>query len=147
MSTVSALYHIVISTHRRQMTIPADACNDMYRYIWGIIKNRKCVLYRIGGIENHIHMLIHLKPDLSLSELMRDIKQSTSKWAKSNPMFPHFAGWGKEYGAFTCAYSSKENIVHYIMNQREHHSRVSFEEELKELTDREGLKWHPNNLT
>ena len=112
MSTVNALYHIVINTYRREMTIPDTSSEVIYRYIWGIIRNHNCILYRIGGIENHIHMLIHLHPDVNLSALMRDIKQSSSKWVKSNPqLFPLFRGWGKEYGAFSCSCSAKESII------------------------------------
>ena len=147
MSTVNALYHIVINTYRRQMTIPANASEEMYRYIWGIIKNHNCVLYRIGGIENHIHMLVHLHPDVSLSSLMRDIKQSSSKWAKKQPLFSGFAGWGKEYAAFSCSYSSKEVIVNYIKNQRTHHNRTTFENEFKEMVEKSGQAWNDYLLT
>ena len=147
MSTVNALYHIVINTIRREMTIPPQASEEMYRYIWGIIRNKNCFLYRIGGIENHIHMLIHLHPDIPLSSLVRDIKQSSSKWAKGNPLFPVFRGWGKEYAAFSCSYSAKDTIIEYIKKQREHHHRVSFERELKEFVEREGQRWNDYKLT
>ena len=147
MSTVNAIYHIVINTYRREMTIPEQSCEEMYRYIWGIIKNHNCVLYRIGGIENHIHLLVHLHPSVSLSDLLRDIKQSTSKWAKNHPSFPLFSGWGKEYAAFSCSYSSKDAIVAYIKGQREHHHGQPFEQELKSLIEREGMAWNENKLT
>ena len=58
MSAVNSLYHIVINTYRREMTIPYETSEHMYRYIWSIINSRKCKLYRIGGIGNHIHMLL-----------------------------------------------------------------------------------------
>ena len=148
MSTVNALYHIVINTYRREMTIPDTSSEVIYRYIWGIIRNHNCILYRIGGIENHIHMLIHLHPDVNLSALMRDIKQSSSKWVKSNPqLFPLFRGWGKEYGAFSCSCSAKESIINYIKSQREHHGRVTFEQEFKEIAESEGLAWNEHKLT
>ena len=147
MSTVNAIYHIVINTYRREMTISAENCEELYRYIWGIIRNHNCVLYRIGGIENHIHILIHLHPDVNLSAFVRDIKQSSSKWAKGNSLFPKFRGWGKEYAAFSCSYSSKDNVVEYIKGQREHHHRVSFEDEFQKMTESEGIGWNPNKLT
>ena len=147
MSTVNAIYHIVINTYCREMTIPESSSEEMYRYIWGIIKNHNCTLYRIGGIENHIHMLVHLHPSVSLSDLLRDIKQSTTKWAKNNPLFPRFSGWGKEYAAFSCSYSSKDAIIKYIKGQREHHHGTSFEQELKSLVEREGMAWNDNKLT
>ena len=147
MSTVNAIYHVVINTYRREMTISEANAEYMYRYIWGILKNKKCILYRIGGIENHIHMLIHLHPDVSLSALIRDIKQSSTKWAKGNPLFPVFKGWGKEYAAFSCSYSSKDAIVNYIKSQREHHCRATFEQEFEEMVQKEGISWNENKLT
>ena len=147
MSTVNAIYHIVINTYCREMTIPHSSSEEMYRYIWGIIKNHNCKLYRIGGIENHIHMLVHLHPSVSLSDLLRDIKQSTTKWAKNNPLFPMFSGWGKEYAAFSCSYSNKDAIINYIKGQREHHHSTFFEQELKALVEREGMVWNDNKLT
>ena len=147
MSTVNALYHIIINTHRRQMTIPENCCDDLYRYIWGIIKNHNCVLYRIGGIQNHIHMLIQIHPDVNLSSLVRDIKASSSKWAKGNPSFPNFVGWGKEYGAFTCSYNDKDRLISYIKGQRVHHKVQSFEEEFKSIIIESGNNWNDNKLT
>ena len=147
MSTVNAIYHIVINTYCREMTIPESSSEEMYRSIWGSIKNHTCTLYRIGGIENHIHMLVHLHPSVSLSDLLRDIKQSTTKWAKNHPLFPMFSGWGKEYAAFSCSYSSKDAIINYIKSQREHHHGESFEQEIKTLVEREGMAWNENKLT
>lgn len=147
MSTVNAIYHIVINTYCREMTIPMQSSEEMYRYIWGIVKNHNCTLYRIGGIENHIHMLLHLHPDVNLSALVRDIKQSTTKWAKNNPLFPAFSGWGKEYAAFSCSYSSKDSIIEYIKNQYVHHHDVTFEQEFKSMTESEGISWNDKKLT
>lgn len=75
MSRVNAIFHIVINTHNRQMTIRNDHREDLYRYIWKIIKNNDCVLYRINGLPNHLHILLDLKPTLALSDLVRQIKQ------------------------------------------------------------------------
>ena len=147
MSTVNSIHHIIINTYRREMTIPEQSREELYRYIWGIVRNHQFVLYRIGGIENHIHLLINLHPGVALSSLMRDIKQFSSKWAKGNPLFPKFSGWGKEYAAFSCSYSSKDAIIEYIKNQREHHHGISFEQEFKSLLGAEELPWDDNKLT
>ncbi len=74
MSKVKALYHIVFCTKRRQMTISETHSEDVYRFIWNIIKESRSKLLRIGGIQNHIHLLIDLNPSIALSSLMRDIK-------------------------------------------------------------------------
>ena len=95
MSAVNSIYHIVINTYRREMTIPDETSEHMYRYIWSIINSRNCKLYRIGGIGNHIHMLVELSPAMALSDLVRDIKQGSSKWAKQQVYFPMFSGWAR----------------------------------------------------
>ena len=147
MSKVVSLHHIVINTKNRQMTIATEHCEDMYRFITSIIKRNNCVLYRIGGIENHIHMLVDLSPTVTLSHLMWDIKRSSSDWAKHIGLFPEFVGWGKEYAAFSVSDSQKEAVITYIMGQREHHQQVSFEDELMRITKRNGVKWRDYLLT
>ena len=147
MSKVVSLHHIIINTKGRQMTIVREHCEDMYRFITSIVKRNKCVLYRIGGIENHIHMLIDLSPTVTLSHLMWDVKRSSSDWAKQSGMFPGFMGWGKEYGAFSVSAAHKEAVIAYIMNQPEHHNRVAFDDEYKRITERNGMPWQDYMLT
>ena len=147
MSAVSSMFHVVINTYRRQMTIPDETSEHLYRYIWSIIKSRGCKLYRINGIGNHIHMLIELSPTIALSDLVRDIKLGSSKWAKQQVFFPQFSGWGKEYGAFSCSQRDKEAIVKYIINQREHHQSKSFDDEYRDFIEECGLEWNDFRLT
>ena len=147
MSAVSSMYHVVINTYRRQMTIPDETSEQLYRYIWSIIKSRGCRLYRINGIGNHIHMLIELAPTIALSDLVRDIKQGSSKWAKQQVYFPQFSGWGKEYGAFSCSSRDRETIMNYIINQREHHKVKTFEDEYKYMVEMSGIEWNEHRLT
>ena len=105
-------------------------------------------MYRINGIGNHIHMLIELSPTVALSDLVRDIKQGSSKWAKQQVYFPQFRGWGKEYGAFSCSQREKDAIINYIINQREHHKTGStFEHEYREMIEQSGVEWNDNRLT
>lgn len=73
MSKVKALYHIVFCTKRREMTIPLEHIDELYRFIWYEIKDQNCRLIRIGGIQNHLHLLIDLHPSMALSNLMRII--------------------------------------------------------------------------
>lgn len=147
MSAVSSMFHIVINTYRRQMTIPDETSEHMYRYIWSIIKSRNCRLYRIDGTGNHIHMLVELSPTMALSDLVRDIKQGSSKWAKQQVYFPQFSGWGKEYGAFSVGQREKDNIVNYIIHQREHHKSRPFEDEYRAIIAECGLEWNDFRLT
>ena len=148
MSAVTAIYHIVINTYRREMTLPLASCDNLYRYIARVVENSQSTLLAINGIENHIHLLINLHPSVRLSDLVRDIKLSTSQWIKQNRVaFPQFAGWGKEYGAFTYALRDKEMVANYIRNQRTHHQRESFEDEYRKHVTNAGLEWNDYRLT
>ena len=141
------MFHVVINTYRRQMTIPDETSEHMYRYIWSIIKSRNSRLYRINGTGNHIHMLIELSPTMALSDLVRDIKQGSSKWAKQQVYFPQFSGWGKEYGAFSVGRREKNVVVKYIINQREHHKSRTFEDEYRAIIEECGFEWNDFRLT
>ena len=147
MSAVCSLFHIVINTLRREMTIPDVDSENLYRYITAIVQSRQCRLLRINGIGNHIHLLVELSPTVKLSDLVRDVKQGSSKWAKQQPAFSQFKGWGKEYGAFSCSIRDKDRIINYINNQREHHKVRSFEDEYQQMIERSGLEWNDYRLT
>ncbi len=148
MSAVTAIYHIVINTHRREMTLPLSSCDQLYRYIARVVQNSQSTLLAINGIENHIHLLVNLHPSVRLSDLVRDIKLSTSQWMKQNPdYFPQFRGWGKEYGAFTYALRDKEMVANYIKNQRAHHQRETFEDEYRKHLLNAGIEWNEYRLT
>lgn len=147
MSNVSAIYHIVINTKKRMMTIPDDYKRDLYMYIYGILKSNKCLLYRINGTRNHVHMLINLHPSVALSSLMQSIKQSSSKWMKENACFPFFEGWGKEYYAASIARDGIERVIEYIKNQENHHYLTSFETEMEQMCATHGIPFNKEYLT
>ncbi|MBR5102212.1 MAG: IS200/IS605 family transposase [Muribaculaceae bacterium] len=136
MSTTKSLYHIVINTKSREKTIPEENKRELYAYLFGIIKNKHCTLLRMNGIENHIHMLVDLAPDIALSDFMRELKRSSSLWIKSHhELFPRFVGWGREYYAFSCGVAQKDAIVEYIKEQEIHHKTVSFDDEMKCISE------------
>ncbi len=127
------LYQIVYSTKNREHTLVAENRKELYKYIWGILKNNKCHLYQIGGIEDHLHIVTHLHPSVALSSLIKDIKLASTTYIKENHMFPDFCGWQDGYGAFTYSIGAKENLINYVKNQEEHHRKKSFLEEYRAL--------------
>ncbi|MCB9032306.1 MAG: IS200/IS605 family transposase [Chitinophagales bacterium] len=133
MSYYKIYYHIIFGTKHRKMTISEENSQALYKYIHGIIKNKKCKLYRINGIENHIHILTDLHPTIALSDFVKDIKVASSVWMKSTNLFPDFEGWQEGYGAFTYSSNEKDKIINYIKNQKEHHQTKTFIEEYKQL--------------
>ena len=127
------LYQIVYSTKYAENTMALDESEKLYRYMWGVLKNKKCVLYRLNGTENHLHILTHVHPSVSVSSLVKDIKVSSSVWLKEQGIFPDFIGWQEGYGAFTYHINQKETLINYVKNQREHHYVKTFKEEYIEL--------------
>ena len=135
------LYHIIFHTKSGKQTLNQEYAKELYAYINGFIKQKNCFLYRINGIENHIHLLSDLHPSLALADYMRDMKASSSLWLKKNEKFPYFEGWAEGYGAFTYAWRDKDVIVNYIKNQQEHHKTMSFEEEYRQLLKEFGIEY------
>ncbi|MDR1052898.1 MAG: IS200/IS605 family transposase [Planctomycetaceae bacterium] len=140
MSYTRLLYHIVFRTKCSRNTISETHERELYAYIMGIIENKKSKLYRIGGTENHIHLLIDMHPTFALSDLMRDIKEHSSKWLARNPNFPNFEGWGISFAGFTYSLGDKQTIINYIKNQKEHHKTISFEEEYRRFLIDNGIE-------
>lgn len=134
------LYHIVFRTKNSRKTLVQEHSKELYAYLMGVIKNKKCFLYRINGMEEHIHILCDLHPSLALADYLRDMKTASSIWLKQNSKFPKFEGWADGYAAFTYAWRDKDMIVNYIKNQQEHHKIESFEDELRRLLKEHGVE-------
>jgi REP element-mobilizing transposase RayT len=140
MSYTRLLYHIVFRTKHSKNTIPEAHEKELYAYIMGIIENKKSKLYRIGGTENHIHLLIDMHPTFALSDFMKELKEYSSKWLSKNPNFPDFEGWTVSFAGFTYNLFDKQTIVNYIKNQKEHHKTVSFETEYRQFLTDNGIE-------
>jgi len=134
MSTYTqTLYQIVFSTKNRELSLVKEGREKLFRYVWGVLKNNNCHLYRINGVDDHIHILTSLHPSIALSGLVKDLKVASSKFIKENQVFPNFGYWQSGYGAFTYSYDAKNKLIEYIKNQEEHHKTVSFLDEYKML--------------
>jgi REP element-mobilizing transposase RayT len=127
------LYHIVFRTKDSLPTIWQNNADELYSYITGIIKHKKSHLYRINGVENHLHILTDMNPSIAPMDFVKDIKVASSIWMKRSNLFPAFYGWEVGYGSFTCSYKDIDTIIEYIKNQREHHKKITFEEEYRKL--------------
>jgi REP element-mobilizing transposase RayT len=123
------LYQIVFGTKNNEQIMIESGQEALYKYIWGILKNKKCHLYRINGVQDHIHIVTHIHPTIALSFLIKDIKIASSEYINSEGIFPNFNGWQDGYGAFTYAISAKDNLIEYVKNQKVHHRKVSFRDE------------------
>ena len=113
---------------------------------WGILKNNKGHLYRINGIEDHIHIITSLHPSVSLANLVKDIKLGSTSFIKEKKIFPNFGGWQDGYSAFTYSIDSKDNLIKYVKNQEEHHKETTFKEELIKLLNEHGIEFDEKYL-
>lgn len=133
-------YHIVFGTKHREQTINEENESELYKYIWGILKNKKCKLYRINGMPDHIHIFCDLHPNVNLSNLVKDIKIATNLWMKESGLFPDFIGWQEGYGAFTYSLKDKATVINYIKKQKHHHKTETFDDEFKKLLTEHGIE-------
>ena len=133
MSYTKLYYHIVIRTYKSEPAINMEHEKELYAYMLGYINNLNAMLFRIGGMPDHIHMFVSLPATLPVAEFVQKLKVASSKWLKTNPNFPIFDGWGREYAAFSYCERDKDMIVNYIKNQKEHHMKESFPDEYRKF--------------
>jgi putative transposase len=138
------IYHITFRTKYNIPAIEPEHKKELYKYIWGIVKNKNCILFQINGIEDHVHILCDLHPSVSLADYVKDIKVASSIWMKQSGKFPRFRGWAESYGAFTVAYRNKQIIINYIKNQEVHHKKINPEKEYMQLLKEHGIKFDEN---
>lgn len=129
-NTYSQLYiQIVFAVKGRQNLISINWKDEIYKYITGIITNQKQKLIAINGMPDHIHILVGIKPDVSLSNLVRDIKSNSSKFINEKKWINGKFEWQTGFGAFSYSHSQLVNVVKYIENQEIHHKKKTFREE------------------
>lgn len=125
--------HAVFSVQNRACIIQSKWKDELYKYITGIIQANKHKLLIINGMPDHVHVLFGLRPAQSISDLMQDIKGSSSRWINEKGFIRGKFSWQEGYGAFSYAKSDLHNVINYIKNQEIHHRKKSFVEEYTEL--------------
>ena len=138
------LYHIVFSTKERFPFIKNELKPRLYDYIGGTIRGIGGICLEIGGVEDHIHFIVKLKPTLLVPKLLQELKPNTTNWAKRE-IHPKFE-WQNGYGGFTIGESQIEGVRRYIQKQEEHHKKVSFEAEFKDLLKNAGIEFDERYL-
>ena len=147
MSTFTqTLYQIVFSTKLREPTLLKDRRQLLFKDIWGILNKKKCHLYRINGVEDHVHVVTSLHPTVALASVVKDIKLGSSAFIKEHLIFPDFNGWQDGYGAFTYSINEKDKLIEYVKNQEEHHKKLTFRQELIMLLEEHGIEFDEKYL-
>jgi putative transposase len=134
------LYQIVFGSKDYTPFLSSRDQEILFAYIAGVLKNKSCHSYIVGGMCNHVHIITHLHPTISLAYLVKDIKEASHAMiSRESSIFHNFPGWQVGYGAFTYHISSKESLINYVRNQAEHHKTISYKDELVKLLDENSI--------
>ena len=129
------IFHVIFSTKGREPVIIPGICDELYRYMGGIIKGEGGVLLQVGGMPDHIHIVLKSKPVHALSAIMQKVKGISSKWVnEQNRLMDRFA-WQEGYGAFTVSESQIPAVLKYVREQENHHRNLSFKNEFIQILE------------
>jgi len=132
--------HVVFSTKERRKLISAEFRPRLWAYAAGICKNVGIFAHGIGGMDNHIHLLLQIPPAMALAKAVMAIKANSSRWAREDGQELE---WQRGYGAFSVSASLVPAVLRYIRNQDAHHKKMSFEEEFLALLKKHGVEYDP----
>ena len=111
----------------------------------GIVNNNNCHLLRINGMADHVHMLVDIHPTISVATFVKEVKQWSSNWLRSNANFPMFESWGVGYYAISIGVDGIDGCRNYIINQEIHHSAEDLLSEMLHMAMSNGINWHPDD--
>jgi putative transposase len=141
-NTYTQIYiHVVFAVEGRQNLIAPEHNDELQKYITGIVSAQKHKLIAINNMADHLHLLVGLRPDASLSDLMRDVKAGSSKFINEKHWVVGRFSWQEGFGAFSYSRSQLGTVIRYIENQQSHHAKQSFRDEYVELLERFGVDY------
>ena len=140
------IYQVVFATKYRAEVLTKDNRALLLHYFLGLFKNKKCFVYAIGGVSDHLHFVFSLHPTIALSNLVKDLKLSSHKKIEEMGWFPNFAYWAISYAAFTYSPEALPNLIRYVENQEQHHQEESSRDELRRLLNINGVEYKEEYL-
>jgi REP element-mobilizing transposase RayT len=142
---LSLHYHIVFSTKDRQPIIASLWRDRLHEYLGGTVHGLGGVPEAVGGVDDHVHLLVGLRATHTFSDFVRELKKAGTGWVRDEIREPAFA-WQEGYGAFTVSPTARKTVTGYIQNQAVHHGRQSFQEEFVQLLDKAEIEYDPKYL-
>ncbi len=132
--SLSAVYiHLVFSTkHRLPLLRDESLRTDLHSFLGGTSKTLECPPIQVGGVEDHVHLLARFGRTITQAEWVKELKRVSSLWLKEECALADFA-WQGGYADFSVSQSNVEQVKHYIATQREHHRKLSFQDEVRGL--------------
>ncbi|MDQ3141709.1 MAG: IS200/IS605 family transposase [Bacteroidota bacterium] len=134
-------YHVIFAVRNRDSLIIPAIKNDLFKYITGIVTNQNQNLFIINGMPDHIHILMNCKPNMNLSDNIREIKEHSTKFINDKKILRGKFYWQEGFGAFTVSIKDVAIVLNYIKNQEEHHKNKSFKEEYLEFLKESEIKY------
>jgi len=134
-------YHIVFSTKERRPIIHDDWRSSLHQYLGGTVRGLSGVAEAVGGVEDHVHLLVSHNTTSVLADFVRELKKASSVWARDNHE-SSFA-WQEGYAVFTVSWTHVSAVQRYIANQQAHHRKLPFVDELKRLLQKNGVRYDP----
>jgi REP element-mobilizing transposase RayT len=146
-NTYTQIYiHVVFAVEGRQSLIKPERNDELQKYITGIVSAQKQKLIAINNMPDHLHLLVGLRPDSSLSDLVRDVKAGSSKFINEKRWVMGRFSWQEGFGAFSHSRSQLGAVIRYIGNQQKHHAKQSFREEYVALLEKFGVDYDPRYI-
>ena len=146
MSHTKLIYHLVFGTKNRKMTITQEYDRKLYAYMYGTMKNDKAHVHWIGGMPDHVHVVVEIPPVISVADFVKVLKRRSGVWLKEQPEFPDWEGWAEGYAAFSCSADDLSRVVDYAKRQKEHHCVSTFREEYIKFLQECGLDYDEQYL-
>ena len=146
MSFTSLQYHLAFSTKERHRLLDHEIMPRLVSYIGGTIRALGGTLLEGNGPEDHIHLAAALPPTRAVADVMRDVKSSSSAWLHEEFPAMRGFGWQDGYAAFSVSQSVMPEVIDYIREQKQHHRKMTFVEELARLLERHGIEFNPQYL-
>lgn len=136
------IVHVIFSTKERAPLLDAEIRPKLHAYLATVARNTGCEAYRVGGVEDHVHLAIRLSRTLSIADLVEKLKPSSSKWLKPHaPSLGAFA-WQRGYGCFSVGPADLDSLCEYIDRQEEHHRRRTFQEEFRMFLEKYRVEYN-----
>ena len=146
MSYVSSYFHCVFSTKERRPTIKPELRDRLWPFLGGIARQNKMKAIDIGGVEDHVHLLLSLPSTMAIAKALQLLKGGSSKWVHETFPEQRLFGWQEEYGAFSVSVSQLDKTIGYIKGQKEHHHQMTFQEEFLALLNKHGIEYDERYL-
>ncbi|HEY3330729.1 MAG TPA: IS200/IS605 family transposase [Capsulimonadaceae bacterium] len=138
--------HLIFATKQRERMLHDGIRDEMHRYMTAIIAKRRCRAVIVNSVEDHVHILLDLARTTALADIVEEIKGSSSRLLKSKGADLESFGWQTGYGAFSISPDDVDGVKRYIVNQREHHRSVSFEDEFLAALAEHGVEYDERYL-